>query len=95
MTRWAVQDINWMDQAACRKASREIFFPTNANVVEPALNYCRGCKVSDECYVYALADRDLVGIWSGTTERDRQRIRRKLAGVAWMSPSPTSEMSEK
>ena len=33
----------------------------------------------EECLAYALADKDLVGMWGGTTERERREMRRPVA----------------
>ena len=32
---------------------------------------CHACRVRQECLEEALADPDLMGIWAGTTERER------------------------
>ena len=42
----------------------------------------RGSKVSPGWrteLAYALAQPDLVGVWGGTTERERRKIRRQVA----------------
>lgn len=36
---------------------------------------CRGCPVKDQCLEYALEHGEL-GIWGGTSERERRRLRR-------------------
>lgn len=77
----------WMESAACREADPELFFPATAtsrnkqsaayrlHVVE-AQDVCCVCPVQAECLEFALANPSIVGIWGGTTEADRQRIRR-------------------
>lgn len=42
---------------------------------EEAEALCGGCGVVGECLAYALARRELSGVWGGTTERER-RLRR-------------------
>jgi WhiB family redox-sensing transcriptional regulator len=37
---------------------------------------CEGCPVRQECLGAALADPDLVGLWGGTTDRERREMRR-------------------
>jgi hypothetical protein len=51
----------------------------NENVAE-ALAVCAGCDVRAECLAAALADPNLVGVWGGTTSRERRELR--VEGVA-------------
>jgi len=65
------------DQAACRNADPELFFPVGTGehatkTAARALIYCRSCPIAGECLQYAL-DRDLrFGIWGGTTAHYRR-----------------------
>ena len=69
----------WQSRAACRSTGPAPFFPTDENVgVEAARALCRTCDVLDDCFRFALARSDLSGIWAGTSERQRQRMRREL-----------------
>ena len=72
----------WRDRAACRNADTALFFPGRGEnkKVAAAVAYCSSCPVRDECLTYALhfADRDLPGIYGGTTEQQRQKLRRRL-----------------
>lgn len=43
-----------------------------------AKQVCFECPYRARCLQYALKDPDLVGIWGGTTEKDRGRIRNGL-----------------
>jgi WhiB family redox-sensing transcriptional regulator len=36
---------------------------------------CARCLVRAECLDYALADRELVGVWGGLSVRERARVR--------------------
>lgn len=38
---------------------------------------CKSCPARSECLEFAIASPDIKGIWSGTTERERSRIRRQ------------------
>ncbi|MCZ4515672.1 WhiB family transcriptional regulator [Streptomyces sp. ActVer] len=42
---------------------------------EGAERLCAGCPVVVECLAYAMADRRLSGVWGGTTEVERRRLR--------------------
>lgn len=64
----------------CREIGSELFFPEDAAealklkaLVKPI---CRSCQFSSPCLKWALENYE-VGIWSGTTDSERQRIRRK------------------
>jgi len=43
----------------------------------PPRAVCTSCPVPGEFLAYALADKDLVGMWVGTTERERLELRRR------------------
>ena len=50
--------------------------PRAAKAVARAAAVCEGCPSRGPCLDYALADPDLLGVWAGTTEHDRARLRR-------------------
>ena len=64
----------WMADAACTGRTRLMFDTRNAL---PAKNLCATCPVVAPCLDHALADPSLQGVWGGTTEADRDRIRDK------------------
>lgn len=68
----------WMKQANCRGILTNIFFPEENEVLvgAAAKKVCRRCPVKEECLQWAL-DHDEVGIWGGTTDAQRDSIRRK------------------
>lgn len=75
-------------QPACTKAGvdPEAFFPPakeqsakHARQAEPAKRVCRSCPVRDGCLQYALRT-GVSGVWGGTTDDERRRIRLGLDG---------------
>jgi WhiB family redox-sensing transcriptional regulator len=40
---------------------------------------CANCPVSRPCLEMALADPHIEGVWGGTSDKDRRRIRKGLA----------------
>jgi WhiB family redox-sensing transcriptional regulator len=76
--RTAVEDRrDWWKSAACEGADPELFFPVSAvgpgeADVARAKAICAGCGVRRECLQFALATRQLHGVWGGTTEQERQ-----------------------
>jgi WhiB family transcriptional regulator, redox-sensing transcriptional regulator len=70
----------WMLRGACRGEDPELFFPVTA--ASPALAQvlaakavCFRCVVRAACLSYALATGQ-AGIWGGTTQEERQAMRR-------------------
>ena len=73
---------DWRDQAACRDADPELFFPDDGlrsarAQVKTAKLICRGCLVSATCLSWALASGQQAGIWGGLTEDQRHRLHRR------------------
>ena len=79
-----IESREWMSDAACRDVDTNIFYVgvegTKAEraIAEQALDLanliCAACEVRSECLEYALAHQEM-GVWSGTTDRERKRIR--------------------
>ena len=69
----------WMERAACRGLPTDLFFPERGGraAASAAKAVCAACPVSDDCYEYAFASHERHGIWGGTSERERRRIRRQ------------------
>jgi WhiB family redox-sensing transcriptional regulator len=76
---------NWRQDAACRDADPELFFPDPGQLpqVAKAKEVCAGCAVRGPCLDNALhgplARDDQHGIFAGTTARDRRRLRGRPA----------------
>lgn len=85
-------DVNrpdWMTKAACIGEPRELFFPgpgqDGIRKTKKAKQICRTCPVVNDCIVYAMSfsPRSLIGIWGGTTERERTRIHKSTTGLVY------------
>ena len=68
----------WMDKGACRDYPQSWWFPSRTGVDDSrkAKMICSTCPVRTECLDYALANGEYHGIWGGSSERQRQRMRR-------------------
>jgi WhiB family redox-sensing transcriptional regulator len=66
----------WMAGAACHGHPVDLFFPGKGEDQEPVKAVCQSCPVLVECLAYALANPELRGVWGGTGERERVRMRR-------------------
>jgi WhiB family redox-sensing transcriptional regulator len=66
----------------CSETDPEAYFPEKGNKGRDARetsmvkNICRSCPYKEECLQWALENRE-VGIWGGTTDTDRRRMRKK------------------
>lgn len=71
---------SWWSQAACQSADPELFFPISAldattRAVVRAKAICGRCGVQPQCLAHAMESGSLQGIWGGTTEQERRRLR--------------------
>jgi WhiB family transcriptional regulator, redox-sensing transcriptional regulator len=71
-------DEDWRRDAACAGHPLGTFFPVRGESGADAKTVCVGCVVRLDCLRYALADRDLVGVWGGTTGLERRDLRRQF-----------------
>lgn len=69
-----MDDLEWQDRAACRRADLELFYSQEEGDVRAALSYCYGCPVREDCLAHAMTVREAFGVWGGSTERERRRI---------------------
>jgi hypothetical protein len=69
----------WWERAACRGIDVEVFFPLPNDIegVERALRVCERCPVRAGCLHYAITNREVHGIWGGTTETQRAAFVRR------------------
>ena len=85
-------DLNWREHASCRSCSPDLFFPagtTGAAVDEiaAAKAVCRQCTVQSQCLRFALRTGQAYGIWGGTTEDERIRLRRLVRRRRMRAPA--------
>ncbi len=80
--------MTWHNLAACRGRNTKEFYqgvgePTPKHIVA----LCDSCPVQVECLDWAVR-HEPAGIWGGTTERERRRMRRR-SGISFRSvPTP-------
>lgn len=78
-------DERWRDRAACRNSDPNLFFPggstgTAIDQIDAAKAVCRSCPVQDACLLFALRTNQEAGVWGGTDEGERHRLRRAWRG---------------
>jgi WhiB family transcriptional regulator, redox-sensing transcriptional regulator len=74
-------DYYWRLEAACRDTQPDLFFPVGTTgqalvQIENAKQVCRKCPVQQECLDFALTTNQDSGIWGGTSEEERRKLRR-------------------
>lgn len=57
------------------------FYPPTGAAATRAKQFCAACPVKDACLAYALKYDERFGVWGGTSEKDRFRIKRGLRSV--------------
>ena len=87
--------LDWMESALCLQVDPDLFFPQPGenDRVWAAKRVCRNCPVQSECLSWAVANPELHGVLGGTTERDRQAIRRQQKQAAAARSTSSSHSS--
>jgi WhiB family redox-sensing transcriptional regulator len=70
-------DLEWQDDANCKGANADLFFPERGASTRAAKAICRECLVRHECLEFAITAGEKFGIWGGMSERERRRVRRE------------------
>lgn len=80
---WDTDD--WRRKSACRDVDADLFFPIGStgpavSQIEAAKAVCRSCEVQVACLEFALSTNQESGVWGGTAEDERRKLRK-----AWMA----------
>jgi WhiB family redox-sensing transcriptional regulator len=80
---WDADD--WRQRSACRDTDPDLFFPVGAtgpalDQIAAAKSVCRQCEEQSECLEFALATNQEAGVWGGTCEDERRKLRK-----AWLA----------
>ena len=76
---------DWRAESAFRDTDPDLFFPVGTTgpaieQIENAKAVCSTCEAKDPCLEFALTTNQDSGIWGGTSEEERRKLRR-----AWLS----------
>jgi WhiB family redox-sensing transcriptional regulator len=76
---WDAED--WRQFAACRDTVPDLFFPIGTtgpavDQIEAAKRVCDACTVQEPCLSFALATNQESGVWGGTSEEERRKLRK-------------------
>lgn len=69
----------WQENAACRGAEPEVFFPVAEDDAWLAKQICERCTVRAECLTFSFANHERYGVWGGVTEKERLEMYRRGA----------------
>jgi WhiB family redox-sensing transcriptional regulator len=81
----------WQHRAACRGRGVTDFFPPDGSSRVRAAVVCDRCPVATECLGYALEHPSIKGVWAGTSERGRHRMRAAMGKDAEVMCGPDCE----
>ncbi|HKY14641.1 MAG TPA: WhiB family transcriptional regulator [Microthrixaceae bacterium] len=76
---------DWRDVAACQDTDPDLFFPVGTTgpaieQIDSAKAVCDVCDAKAPCLEFALATNQDSGVWGGTSEEERRKLRR-----AWVA----------
>lgn len=77
--------MDWRDRSACLDEDPDLFFPvgkTGPQVlrqIDEAKAVCRRCDVQEQCLAWSVESGQVHGVWGGTSEDERRRIKRRAA----------------
>ena len=77
---WDIDD--WRELAACRDTDPDLFFPVGStgpavDQIAAAKAVCRQCSVVSACLEFAMATNQESGVWGGTSEEERRKLRKQ------------------
>ncbi|HEX2192374.1 MAG TPA: WhiB family transcriptional regulator [Acidimicrobiales bacterium] len=80
---WDADD--WRDRASCRDTDPDLFFPVGTtgpalDQIAAAKAVCGLCEAQRQCLEFALATNQEAGVWGGTSEEERRKLRK-----AWLA----------
>lgn len=76
MSVQVASDVQWSVDALCAQIDNELFFPEKGGSTKQAKKICRSCPVKNACLEFALDNDERYGVWGGTTDKERRRLRR-------------------
>ena len=72
---------DWRREAACNTVDPDLFFPIGSTgpavaQIKAAKAVCDACEVQPACLEFALATNQESGVWGGTAEEERRKLRK-------------------
>jgi WhiB family redox-sensing transcriptional regulator len=87
---WDTDD--WRRFAACRDTDPDLFFPIGTtgpavDQIAAAKRVCGACEAQSPCLEFALITNQEAGVWGGTSEEERRKLRK-----AWLTQRRRSSL---
>lgn len=81
---------DWRSLAACQDTDPDLFFPVGTTgpaieQIEQAKAVCETCDAKAPCLEFAMSTNQDSGVWGGTSEEERRKLRR-----AWVAEQKRS-----
>ena len=70
------KDPMWRKYANCKDVPKDVFIIKKGQTIARALLFCETCVVKKACLEYAQ-DNNCIGVWGGTTQKQRAKIKRQ------------------
>lgn len=67
---------DFYEKALCPQVDNDGFFPDRGASPRAAKQVCLSCPVRAECLEYALENDERWGVWGGTSEAERRKMRK-------------------
>ena len=78
--RSGILNYNFSEPANCEGIDTNMFFTEedskNYTYKESLIKICGNCKAKVECLEYAVSNYEILGWWGGTSEKQREELRR-------------------
>jgi WhiB family redox-sensing transcriptional regulator len=89
---WDMDD--WRQVAACRSTEPDMFFPIGStggalDQIAAAKRVCASCEAMSACLDFALATNQESGVWGGTSEEERRKLRKQ-----WLAARRRSQQAQ-
>jgi len=78
----------WQDDGLCAQTDPAAFYPELGESTRQAKQVCLACPVTAECLQYALEHQERFGVWGGTSERERRKLKPVRAKAPYIPPTP-------
>lgn len=69
-----VPTTTWVDQALCREADPDAWFPDVGGSTRAVVAVCGRCPVTAQCLTHALDTHETRGVWGGLTPHQRRDL---------------------
>jgi WhiB family redox-sensing transcriptional regulator len=86
---------DWRQKASCRAVDPDLFFPIGTtglalDQIEQAKAVCRACDAQAPCLEFALSTNQESGVWGGTSEEERRKLRKQWTAAQRRGTSLTA-----